>query len=479
MNKKFFIGLLIISLIFFAGGCGGSSNNFAVDITDINTALSGAWTAQTNGTATITSTNNEDSNELEEFIKAFGEIPSDILQQYNNQAKKANSVNAPVTRAMALFEDCSVEESSGTLKFTAIIILSNDTIYLPILFNGVQLSTQGNGTDSWTAATPDGGTLSINMTSDGKINLSGRINYLNYDCEFNTVINKNPSNLIDPETILDGAWVLDGTQGGGYLVRDSKITAAVAPEAASISFNNVANMSAFHVLSVNSSGNVNEESTLLQKINPSVEVTLSQICDDVYRIRDTSGNESIIFIDDTDKIFIIKNDSGNSVQTSTFLPLKKADFNIETALTKTWNAAPGEGGGYAHFDTSIFSADDEIDSEFLKLLEYLSFTLKNNASLNFSGVNLNDDGTITATININATFSFTNEFLEALGIIETLPIQESGQLTMTKSGNFLYFELDGDIYNLSFISDNELILSVQSAKTGEGESEFILRFRVK
>ncbi len=476
MNKKIFIGLLIISLIVFAGGCGGgSSNNFVADITDINTILYGEWTAQTNGTAKLTSIN-DDSSELEEFINAFGEIPDEILQQYEQVKKNTESVNAPVTRAIALFEDCNVAEINGTLKFTAIIIISNDTTYLPILINGEKLSTQSSGTNSWTATTPDGGTLSINMTSDEEINLSGKINYLDYECEFSTVINKNPSNFIDPETILDGAWILDGTQGGGCLAYDSKITAAVVPEEASISFNNVSNMSSFHVLSVMTSSNVNEDTSLLQKINPSVEVAFTEICDNVYRLKDSNGNESIIFVENADEIFIIKNDSENNIQTSTFLPLKKIDLDIETALNKTWIASEGEGGGYARIETSIFSGD--IDAEFLKLLEYFSFTLKN-ASLNFSGVTLNDDDSITATININALFSVSNELLKDLGIIDTLPISESAQFTLTKSGNFLSFEYDGDIYNASFISENKLILSVQSSKAGEGESEFIMRFRVK
>ena len=126
MNKKFLIGLFVISLIVFAGGCGGGSHSVN-ESTDVNSALNGAWSSSTNGTATITITN-EDSDDLDSFIEAFGEIPSELLEQYE-EAKKNETVEplkVSVTSAMAFFEDCNILNDKGTAKFTAIVILSDD-----------------------------------------------------------------------------------------------------------------------------------------------------------------------------------------------------------------------------------------------------------------------------------------------------------------------------------------------------------------
>ena len=60
MNKKFLIGLFIISLIALAGGCGGGSSSSVNTLTEVNAALNGAWKSSTDGTATVTSTNIDD-----------------------------------------------------------------------------------------------------------------------------------------------------------------------------------------------------------------------------------------------------------------------------------------------------------------------------------------------------------------------------------------------------------------------------------
>ena len=106
MNKKIFIGLLfLISLIVLAGGCGGGHSGSVTNNTEVDAALNGAWLSSNSGNATIASTN-DDADELEEFTKAFGEIPEDVLQQYKEmQADKTEEfVNVPVTRAMLFFE---------------------------------------------------------------------------------------------------------------------------------------------------------------------------------------------------------------------------------------------------------------------------------------------------------------------------------------------------------------------------------------
>ena len=491
MNKKIFIGFLFfISLLVLAGGCGGGHSGSIAGSTD----LQGAWTSSSNGTATIAGTN-DDSDELEKF-SAFGEIPDDVLKQYQEKKAKetAKTITAPVTRAMALFEDCNISGNSGTVKFTAIIIVSNDSVYLPIFFNGVKLSMQNAGSNSWTAITPDNGTLSISMASNEKINLSGKVKYLDDDCEFSTVINKSTANPINAETILDGTWSLDGTQSGGYIADNSKkISAALVPEAASVSFSNISastseaktsaatspNMAFSLISQVKSSASANDILSLFQSVNPAVDVTLSKVYDNVYKLKDKKGNENIVFVENIDEIFVIKSESeDNTLEASVFLPLKKINFNLETVLNKNWTASEGNGGGWIHFDdiTSLMTTNDPMELEFLKVLEDISFTLKN-AALNFSGITANDDGTITATMNINASLPVTTELLKTLlpANEQVFNVNESGTVTMIKSGNSCQFENGGDIYKLTFISDNELILSVESSSEGEGYGEFIMR----
>ncbi|MBR1485967.1 MAG: hypothetical protein IJ597_01755, partial [Synergistaceae bacterium] len=235
MDKKFF-ALVLISLMLLVGGCGGSSNSPVTSLTDVNAALKGAWTLSSNGTATIADSN--ESDELQAFKNAFGaDVPNDVLKEYEEYQNAQNSkITAPVTSATAIFEDCNVSETNGSAKLTAIIIISGDTEFLPIVFNGVNLTTQRSGTNTWSATVPDFGDLTINMSSEEKMTLSGTVEYLGYDCEFSTVINKNPSNSIDPSTILNGTWTLDETQGGGYLANNSEIIATAAPETVSMFF---------------------------------------------------------------------------------------------------------------------------------------------------------------------------------------------------------------------------------------------------
>ncbi len=484
MNKKIFIALLfLISLIVLAGGCGGGHSDLPVTGgTEVDAALSGAWTTKGSGTATLAGINT-DSDELEQF-RAFGEIPDEVLKQYQEQqAKKAaKTITAPVTRAVAFFENSNISGTNGTLKLTAVFIVSDDSNYLPIVFNGVTLTTTSSGTNSWTAATPDGGTLTINMPSEEKINISGKISYLDYNCEFSTSIEKSQANPIDPAAILDGTWTLDGTQSGGCLAdSSSKVTAAVVPEVASIAFTKTNNISSSHISQVKNGADVDAVLSLFQSIKPSSEATLSQLDDNVYKLKDANGNETLIFIENSDEIFVIKNESeDNTVQATEFLPLKKVNLDIETALNKNWTASEGDGGGWIYFYdiTKLVTTTDPTELEFLKLLEYVSFSLKT-ASLKFSGVTANDDGTITAKMNVSASLSIATEFLKTIlpADKQVAPVDESGTVTMTKSGNSWHFENDGDIYNASFISDKELILSVYSLSENEGYGEFVIRFR--
>lgn len=486
MNKKFFIGLLILSLMILSGGCGGSSGTPSE--TNVNTVLQGAWSSSTNGTASITSIN-PDSGDLEAFTAAFGELPAEVVEQYRaaQKNKTVETVNVPVTRAMAFFDECDIEQTSGTAKFTAIIILSNDSLFLPVFYNGVTISTQRNDIGEWTAVTSDGGTLSISMTSEEKINLSGTISYLDYNCEFSTVIEKNIHTSLDPQTILDGTWKLDNNQGGGYLADNSNIIALIVPEAVSMYFENtkqesstinstVASFYSLYIKSTNTASN--EEASILQTVNAADEARFIKVNDNIYKFTQTNI-EGIIFVENTDEIFVFMTESGgNSRQTCMFLPLKRVTLDIEAALSKNWTAF--DGGGYMKLG-DIANPNNDPETEYLKSLDTFSFTLQN-GTLNFSGVTLNADGTITAKININTSLLMTNTlldaFLELAGIpSEPVTVSDSWQVNMTRSGNFLSFtDNDNTVYNLVFISDKEAFLSITNNQASSGEGKFVFRF---
>ena len=446
MNKKIFTGLFVISLIVLAGGCGGSSHS-VTSTTDVNAALNGVWVSSINGTATVTITN-DDNDALDSLIEAFGEIPDELEEAKKNET--VEPINVPVTSAVVLFDDCNVEGNSGTAKLTAIIILGDDSLCLPIFYNGAAVSTQRNNTNEWTATTSDGDTLSIKMASEEKITLSGKVHYLDYVCEFSIVIDKNMPNSINPQEILDGTWKLDAGQGGGYLAVNSIITSAIIPEAVSMYFKDTkqtsstltSTLTSFYSLYMKTSNTgTNEEAPVLQTVNLACIETLTQIYGSVYKF--TEGNiEGIIFIENTDEMFIfMTEDVNNAWQTCMFLPLKKVSFNLEEAMNKTWTVV--DGGGYVEND---------------------SFTL-GSVSIMFSGVTAD-----TATVNIQASFAETNDTSAS-----TKSRTYNDSVTMKRSGNFLSFEdSDKTAHNIAFISDTEAFLSINNENSSE---YFVLRFR--
>ena len=470
MNKRFF-ALVLISVMLIAGGCGSSSHAPITSTTDVNSALKGAWTSSTSGAATIADTT--ESEELEALIAAFGieDIPDELKDEYTNA--QDNEIEAPVTKAMAVFEDCNVAETSGTAKLTAIVILSGDSSFLPIVFNGVTLTTQRSDTNEWTATVLDG-TLTMKMSDEETMTLSGEgLKYLGYVCDFSTTIEKNPSNSMELNEILnDSSWSLDEAQGGGYLASGSEIIAAAAPEAVSIFFSGIdsqPSVNSFYSLrTMTSSTESLDETSLLQSIAQG-KGTLTNICDDVYRFEGDDGIESIIFVENTDKILVFLLASEENYESCMFLPLTKETVDLKTALSTKWKATEGMGGGYANFN-------DEV----LKDLGAFSFSLKS-ATLEFSDVPTvnDDDDNITATVALNTSLSFSNKILEDLGLSAddmAVSITETPTVEMTRSGNFLEFIHDGDTYKLSFISNTEAFLSITPDPSEEITGEFVINF---
>ena len=456
--------LLMLALAVTAGGCGGSSHSSK----KADKALIGAWTSSSSstGTAKITSVN-YDADELEEFTKLVGKIPEDVLKQYNEANKdKIKSVTVPVTSAMAVFES-----SSAAAKLTAIFILSGDTEYLPIILKDVVLSADSSGANSWTADVT-GGTLNINnMESDEKIKITGTVRYLDYDCEFETVIEKDTPNELDPQAVLNGTWTLNSAQAGGY-----NSAASSVPETASLHFNFASDLkgsvTSFYSLNLKNSDNNN---ALLHTINSGSDYTLTQIYGNLYKIR-SSKTESILFIDNIDEIFVFTSDENGGIM---FLPLKKVNIDVEAAMKKTWTAV--DGGGYLKCG-GMDNPDNDPAIAFLKALDTFSFILQD-AGLKFSNIKFNNAaGTITADAGIDISFLLTNkvldELLTAAGIAnEVATISETVQAVMSVQGNFLKFADDDSVYNIIFISDTDAFISIASNETVDIEGEFFVRLR--
>ena len=332
------------------------------------------------------------------------------------------------------------------------------------------------------------------MESEEKINLSGKVHYLDYDCEFSTVIDKNLHNSINPTKILDGTWKLNETQGGGCLAIDSKINSAVIPDAVSIYFKDTkedkasltSTLSSYYSLYMKTSNNVsNEEASLFQTINPASEGTLTQIGDNTYKFTEENGNEAIIFIENTDEIFMFTTESGDETgQSCIFLPLKKVSFDLGAALKKNWTAYSD--GGYSDF-ASMDNPENDPATDFLKILGIFSYTLQY-ATMNFTDVTTNDDGANTVTFGIASSFLCTNDFISVLldyaGLPEetmSMPITSTiNKATIANSGNFLRFiDSEGIIYDLSFISDTEAFLAIDETGPETGYNRLVLRLRAE
>ncbi|MBR1418089.1 MAG: hypothetical protein IJ576_03885 [Synergistaceae bacterium] len=479
--KKIFL-LLMLALAVTTVGCGGSSHSSR----KANTALTGAWisSSSSTGTAKITSVN-YDADELEEFTKLLGNIPEDVLKQYNEANKnKAESVTVPVTNAMAVFES-----SGAAVKLTAIFVLSGDTEYLPLILQDVELSAAvsslaehnrsiNTGANAWTADIP-GGTLTINNIGSGeKIKITGTVRYLDYDCEFETVIEKDTPNELDIQEVLNGTWTLNSAQAGGY-----NAAAASVPETVSLHFNFDSDLkgsvTSFYSLNLKNSANNN---ALLQTINSGSDYTLTQIYGNLYQLKSSSSNskpiDGIIFIENIDEIFMFTADENGGVM---FLPLKKVNIDLEAAMKKTWTAASG--GGYLKCG-GMDNPDNDPAIEFIKELDTFSFILQD-AELKLSNIKFNNAEAVTADSDISISFVLTNktldELLAAAGLAnEAVTIYDTVHAGMARSGNFLKFTDEDSIYNIVFISDTDAFLKISSTEdAGVDYGEFAIRLQAK
>ena len=504
MNKKVFPSILLLlmlltSLVVLSGGCGGNgaldnSGNNNNNSAGVNSMMNGAWTSSNSGTAHITKLNADDNELPEEVLEQLKTFSQDAYALYQ-QSNSPKSVSANISSAVVFFEDCNISEDTGSMKLTAAIMVNYEDYTLPVLLSGVNLTTIRSGS-TWTVSLPHyDGSLTLQAASDGNMTLSGAITYIDHEWEFSTVISKYTDEelLEDPNEILEGTWEFDNDQTGAY-ISNTGMLSNIKPEDVDVSIafglenGSVTKMAASYYLTLNSARDaLDNDSTDSSSEFMSITAnsgTLTQVAGNLYKFTDEDGKGILIFIESSSRIYIFTSDSDSDSSSEgesyMYLPMTKSSgFNLESAMKKSWSATAGNGGGYVHF-TNLDTETDPLK----KALENLSFTLKN-CSLSFSGVNINDDDTVTATVNFSSVFTLTSEFfaqfmpqnerdMDAIGF-------DSEKLTLDITGNILNLSIkennDEDNLYISFISDSEALLTIESkSNTGDeydGTAKFV------
>lgn len=505
MNRKTFAAfsliLLLLSLVILSGGCGGSSGGRSLQGSSdnsVNSKLNGAWTS-TSGTVS--------AQMITEDSIASYELPSDVLEQlrvnspdlyelYMNakedEEAETEPVTASITSVIALFEDSNISEDKGTAKLTGVILVSADTACVPILFNEVKLTTTRTDSNAWSASIPDGGTLNIVMNSDNSINLSGTLEYFAHEWEFSTVIKKNTYSapITGTSSVLEGVWKFDNTQVGGYAAQDSSMLSAVAPDDASLAFSTANDgttmVATAYYMQLQSSVSIFDEDytagsgSELKRIDTG-SGTLTEISGNICKFTAADGTESLIFIENTDKIFVFIEGTD---KTSTFLPMKRLqNFSITSAMGKNWTGSEGNGGGYLHIDNAEnLDTQDNTQALMSMIMSRMSFIV-DSCSLKFTDVKDGTNGNITSVVNLASLFNLTSEFMKDLGVDNfNEPVAfdlENEQADFIRIGNVLYFDRtaengDNEAFYISFMSEKKALLVIESSTSNGYDGEFRL-----
>ena len=331
------------------------------------------------------------------------------------------------------------------------------------------------------------GSLTLAMTSEGSMTLSGTLTYIDHDWEFSTVINKNIGDelLESPSEILAGVWKFDNTQTGAY-VSSTGMLSNITPEDIDVSLafgsenNSAMSMAASYYVTLNSARTaLDNESNASSSKFMSIMTTsgaLTQISGSLYKFTDENSQEALIFIEDSEKIYVFTSDcesdseSGSNSTAFMYLPMTKSSgFDIESLMGKSWSASGStSGGGYVHF-TNLENSTDPIK----KALANLSYILKS-FSLSFSDVNMNNDSTVTAIVNLSSVFTLTSEAFKKILNQDDLDMDSleinSEQHTLDVTGNILKLAMTDEeaLIYISFISESEALLTIEmKSSTGD------------
>ena len=327
--------VLLCVLAFMSGGCGGSSSSSVSEYApkNANAAWSGSWIASS-GTA------------------------SARIQSTDHALDVQNIA--------AVFYSCDVEGDSGSAKMSALVILSGD-MYMPMFFPDLLLSTDRTSLNSWTASTPHG-TLSVNLLSDDKANLSGTVNYLGYDCSFSASVIRAepPAASLKPENMLNGTWNYNAARAGGYRYANGSMSALI-PRYVTMCFNgtdstsSTATTAGFIEMPASASGSYNEEDSIYIRLADTENLcSITNIYGDIYAMAGTenpAGIVSLIFVQSETQIYVLMSWVQPDGQMCILLPMTKVqqseERNIAAGLSRKWSAISGGGLMIPAADTSM------------------------------------------------------------------------------------------------------------------------------
>ena len=402
---------LALCVLFMSGGCGGSSHSDLMAVPEgVNAAWTGEWTAS-QGTAS-----------------AHAESVDRTLNVQN---------------ITALFYSCDVEDTEGTARMSALVILSGD-MYMPMFFQDLELSTDRTGEYSWTAQTPHG-TLYISLESEDRADFSGTINYLGYECEFNASVSKvkQSTTSFSLENMLDGTWRYDESRAGGYRYSNGSMTALI-PRYISMCFNDTTSSSTL----TTSAGYIEmplltgesydaDDSMFFQFVNTEEPCTLQRFYGDLYAMNSAAsagGISTLFLMQSPTQMFMLMSWVQPDGQLCILLPMTKVqeseESNIAGMLSRNWSATRGGGVMTPSANTSM-RVNLRLES----------------CDLTFTDVEISDG---SGTAGISATGTFTSD-------IRTVNLDYDGlTITLEELGINLWravSEKGSKIY-VSLLSDN-------------------------
>ncbi|MBQ9566102.1 MAG: hypothetical protein IJU98_10990 [Synergistaceae bacterium] len=199
-NRKFLAVLAAMGLAFLAiaggGGCGGSSHSGSISP---NSAFNGVWQSS-GGTATLS---------------------------VNGQTFSNLSVNLAFLGA-----DCDVEKDAGSMTATILVILTSESgAKLPMICDEMKFTTTRLDTEEWTASSTSPGTVTLGLELDsntratlteGTFEPAGDLKLTLSDVTLTK--QTTPSQTLDVDTVMNGAWMTEKGNGGGFVDVDNNGT---------------------------------------------------------------------------------------------------------------------------------------------------------------------------------------------------------------------------------------------------------------
>ena len=232
--------------------------------------------------------------------------------QYEGGTVTANvngiSQELTIQKFTVLFENCDIEEDTGSAKFAAVGVLHGERAILPMLFDKAAVTTTRTDSDTWTAKTQHG-TFTVELLGDNRARFTGSMSLLGSNAakaDVDIVLSKlsSTATTIDINTALNGEWQTkvsvseDGStvnfaDGGAYRFHDENIM-PIAATFMNMTFSDTNIQAGTTKLSgiaveevVDVSGETSEYHTVSVALNGKT-AKISHLFGDIYLISDVS-----------------------------------------------------------------------------------------------------------------------------------------------------------------------------------------------